>query len=70
VRNVIERDLQVPSSVPKESWRSSRHRAICRCSPGEPQGGAGCPPAARGHHTEQISICSHRGVCGAAVDVA
>lgn len=66
----LRRDFQVSSSMQKEGWRSSRHRAKVLCSPGEPQDGAGCPAAAQGHHTEHISICNHKGVCSAAVDVA
>ena len=39
-------------------------------SPGEAHSRAGCPPATHGHHTEQISTCSHGGAHGAAVDVS
>ena len=40
------------------------------CSPGEAHGGVGCPPAARRHHVEQISVFRHEGAHGAAVDEA
>ena len=40
------------------------------CSPGEAYGGAGCPPMAHRHHTEQISVCNHGGAHGTAVDEA
>jgi len=33
-------------------------------------GEAGCTPAGHGQHVEQISTCSHGGVCGIAVDEA
>jgi len=33
--------------------RCSRHRAEAPCSPGEALSGAGCPPAAHGHHTSR-----------------
>lgn len=39
---------------------------VAPCSPGEVHRGAKCHPSADGHHTEQISACSHRGACGAA----
>lgn len=43
--------------------------AEASCSPGEACGGGGCPSAARGCHTEQIS-CSHGGTHRAAVNAA
>jgi len=57
----------------KKMWKkqSFRHQGQCckRCSrgwaevpfsPGEAYGGGGCPPAASGHHMEQISTCSQQ----------
>jgi len=40
------------------------------CSPGETHRRVGCPPAAYRHCEEQISMCSHGGAHGAAVEVA
>jgi len=59
-----------PRSVQKEGRSSTRHGAEAPYSLGEAHGGTGCLPAAHGHHTEQISMCSHGGAHGAAVDEA
>jgi len=53
-----------------EDRKSSRHTAAAFCSPEEVHGGAGRPPAARGHRAEHICPCSHGGAGGAAVDEA
>ena len=59
--------IQTPRSVQMEG-RCSRHGTEALCSPGEAPRGAGCPPAARGHHMEQISLCGHGRAHDAAVD--
>lgn len=68
-----ESALQTQKSVQKENRRCSRHGAELPCSPGEANGGVGCPPRlpqCHGHCTEQISVCSHGGAHGATVDKA
>lgn len=60
-------------SVHKEHRKFSTHRAEAKQEQklpeaGEAHGGAGCPPAAHGNHTEQISTCSHGEAHVAAVD--
>ena len=51
-----------------------RHRGQSRTeitiSPAEAHRGAGHPPAAHGHHTEQISLSNHREAHRAVVDEA
>ena len=61
--------LQTLRSLQKEGRRCSRHRAEVSCSPEKDHAGADCPlaAAAHGHHTEQISPCSHGGAHRAAV---
>lgn len=58
VRNVRGAALQAPRSVQKEGKRCSRYETEAPCSPGEADGGAGCPPAAHGQCAEQSSACS------------
>lgn len=66
-----ETALQTPRLVQKEGRRFSRHRAEACANPkGVVNWGTGCPFIAHGHHTRQISMCSHGGAHGAAVDEA
>lgn len=50
-----------PGSAEEEGGRHFRFGAAAPYGPGEADGVAGCPPAARGHRAESSSPCGHGG---------